>query len=82
MGKQDIHCIVNDCHYWNQGNKCMAEKILVATDHFANNNPDCDMEMAEELTQDMAGSFSSTCCKTYVARGEHGQHDGVRKLSE
>lgn len=82
MAQQDIHCIVNDCHYWNQGNKCKAEKILVTTDHFANNNPDVNMEMAGELTQDMAGSFSSTCCKTYTARDDRAKHDGVKKISE
>jgi len=81
--KQDIHCIVNDCHHWSQGNKCHAEKILVATDHFGNNNPDnVDAEMAAELVPDKAGSCMSTCCKTYVAKDSGKvKADGVNKMS-
>lgn len=79
--KQDIHCIVNDCHYWNQGNKCAANKILVATDNFGNKNPDnVDVEMAAELTPDVAGSCMSTCCKTYVSKGsDKNKVDNVKK---
>lgn len=81
--RQDIHCIVNDCHYWSQGNKCSAQKILVTTEQFGNQNPDnVDAEMAAELTPERAGDAISTCCKTYVAKGSgNTRADGVNKLT-
>lgn len=81
--KQDIHCIVNDCHYWGQQNKCNAQKILVATDQFGNKNLDnVDAEMAAELTPQSAGSCMSTCCKTYAPKGSGNiKADGIHKLS-
>ena len=67
---QHIHCIVNDCHYWAQGNKCEANEILVATDQFGSSETDkIDAAMATQLTPASAGSCMDTCCKTYVTKG-------------
>lgn len=80
---QHIHCIVNDCHYFSQGNICRANEILVATDQFGKNQPDnVDVEMAAELTPQKAGDCMSTICKTYVPKGsEKIKADGVTKMS-
>lgn len=80
---QHIHCIVNDCHYWSNGNKCNANEILVTTDKFGEFNPDnLDAEMAAELTPETAGSCMSTCCKTYVNKGSgKTMADNVKKMS-
>lgn len=67
---QHIHCIVNDCHYWSQGNKCEANEILVSTDAFGASKPDrIDATMAKQLTPTSAGSCMATCCKTYATKG-------------
>lgn len=80
---QHIHCIVNDCHYWAQGNKCVANEILVATDQFGANQPDrVDATMAKQLTPAAAGNCMDTCCKTYVKKGSQKiDVDGVTKMS-
>ncbi|MGI6574270.1 MAG: DUF1540 domain-containing protein [bacterium] len=67
---QHIHCLVNDCHYWEQGNRCKANEILVVSDQFGNSNPDhIDAQMASQLEATPAGSCMSTCCKSYVSKG-------------
>jgi len=67
--QQHIHCIINDCHYYGQGNKCHAKEILVTTDDFGRSQPDnVDCEMATELSPETAGSCTHTCCKTYVPK--------------
>lgn len=69
MNQQHIHCIVQDCHYWKQGNMCTANEILVATDQFGDKQPDrIDAVMAKQLTPETAGSCMATCCKTYVPK--------------
>lgn len=80
---QHIHCIVSDCHYWQQGNKCVASEILVSTDSFGASRPDrIDATMAGQLTPGTAGTCMATCCKTYVARGSADvRMDGVKRMS-
>lgn len=79
---QHIHCIVSDCHYWNQGNSCVANEILVSTDEFGRREPDqIDAAMAKQLTPAVAGSCMSTCCKTYATKGSDMTNmDGVKKM--
>ncbi|MCR4442679.1 MAG: DUF1540 domain-containing protein [Peptococcaceae bacterium] len=83
MNEQHIHCIVNDCHYWSQGNRCSASEILVATDSFDEEQPDTvNSEMAAELSPQKAGSRMSTCCKTYIIKdSEKARVDGIKKMS-
>ena len=80
---QHIHCIVEDCHYYGQGNVCIAKEILVATDQFGENQPDnVDAEMAAELTPQKAGDCMSTICKTYISnKSDKIRSDGVIKMS-
>lgn len=80
---QHIHCIVNDCHYWQQGNKCVANEILVATDEFGANQADrVDAAMASKLSPAAAGSCMETCCKTYASRGtQDSKVDQVKRMS-
>lgn len=79
---QHIHCIVNDCHYWKQGNLCVANEILVTTDQFGANQPDkIDASMAKQLTPQTAGTCMQTCCKSYVSKGSNKiSQDGVKKM--
>lgn len=80
--QQHIHCIVNDCHYWNQGNHCVANEILVSTDDFAASHPDnVDAAMAKKLSPAAAGNCMATACKTYVSKNsDHIQADKVKKM--
>ncbi|NQS75571.1 MAG: DUF1540 domain-containing protein [Peptococcaceae bacterium] len=81
-GQQNIHCIVSDCHYWNQGNKCHADQILVANDAFGSMQPDqVDVNTASQLTPGTAGSCMATCCKTYVTKGSNKiEADGAKRM--
>lgn len=80
---QHIHCIVNDCHYYQEGNKCVANEILVSTDTFAKNQPDqVDATMATQYNPEKAGSCMATACKTYVTKGSNKINaDKVTKMS-
>ncbi len=81
---QHIHCIVSDCHYYEQGNKCVANEILVSTDNFAIEQPDhIDANIAKKLTPaSAAGNCMSTACKTYVTKGSKKINDeGVTRMS-
>ncbi|KAB2951182.1 DUF1540 domain-containing protein [Heliorestis acidaminivorans] len=81
MTQQHIHCTVNNCHYWQQGNKCVANEILVASDQFGANQPDnVDANMSQNLTPTPVNTCMSTCCKSFVA-GNSPQTtvDGIKK---
>ncbi|MGE5557550.1 MAG: DUF1540 domain-containing protein [Bacillota bacterium] len=82
MEQQHIHCIVNNCHYWKQGNMCDANEILVSTDVFGANQPDrVDAAMARQLTPEAANSCMETCCKTFVYKNSpHIKDDTVKRL--
>lgn len=79
---QHIHCIVNDCHYWENGNKCAANEILVATDKFgANYAEEIDAHMASQLTPQSAGDCMTTCCKSYIPKNSnYTTYDSVKKM--
>jgi len=38
--KQHIHCLVDSCHYWSQGNMCQANEIMVTSDTFGSSQPE------------------------------------------
>lgn len=80
---QHIHCLVNDCHYWNTGNNCGANEILVVSDTLGQSLPDrVDATMAKQLTPATAGTCMSTCCKSFVTKGSDKIHvDGIKKMS-
>lgn len=79
---QQIHCIVNDCHYWNQGNMCHANEILVSTDEFSNKQSgQVDTTTAKQLTPTSAGNYMATCCKTYSTKDSNqAKSDSVKKM--
>lgn len=59
----EVRCTVNDCTYWDEGNKCAAERIWVTLDQMANRH---DMEVADlEDVQTEARRSEKTCCHTY-----------------
>ncbi len=78
---QDIHCLVNNCHYWSNGNMCDAEEIIVTHDSFGANQSDrIDAKMAKQLTPTPADTCMSTCCKTFISSGSSEiKMDGVKR---
>ncbi|WP_031515756.1 DUF1540 domain-containing protein [Desulfofalx alkaliphila] len=67
MAQQHIHCSVNNCHYWQNGNKCMANEIVVVSDDFGAQQPDyVDASLAQQIAPTPAENCMQTCCKTFV----------------
>ncbi|MDW7675099.1 MAG: DUF1540 domain-containing protein [Bacillota bacterium] len=79
---QHIHCIVQDCHYYQQGNKCVANEILVATDSFGQSQlEEVDAQMASNLVPEKAGNCMTTCCKSYIPKdSSYTGLDSVKKM--
>ncbi|MBM7865997.1 DUF1540 domain-containing protein [Heliobacterium gestii] len=82
MPQQHIHCIVSNCHYYQSGNKCVANEILVASDKFGSNQPDnVDATMAAQLSAVSASDCMSTCCKSFVPKDSgKADVDGVKRM--
>lgn len=67
---QHIHCSVNNCHYWKQGNICDANEIVVVSDQFGAGYPDrVDAPMADTFAPTPVNKCMDTCCKTFVPHG-------------
>lgn len=77
---QHIHCSVNNCHYYGQGNKCLASEIVVVNDQFGAAQPDnVDATQASTYPPTPAQSCMQTCCKTFVQKNGQTTADGVTK---
>lgn len=76
-----IHCIIDNCHYWDKGNLCNASEILVAADSWANQTPDdVDAPEAANLSHIHAANCMETCCKTFVEKNSNQINaDGVTR---
>ncbi len=62
---QAIHCTVNDCIYWVEGNVCSARDILISTDEFGKTHKG-GYDILEELSATPSGSSGIlTSCMTY-----------------
>lgn len=70
MDKPIVSCSVSNCKFWEDGNKCVAESILIEIDAHANR--EFDMEtgslIGEDRHRDYAASVSSTCCHTFTPK--------------
>lgn len=82
MQQQHIHCSVNNCHYWSQGNKCSANEIMVTADQVGASMPDSfDATQAKNAAPTPAGSCMETCCKSFVEKGSKDINvDGITRL--
>lgn len=82
QNKQHIHCSVNNCHYWYQGNMCQAEEILVTSDQIGASYPDqFDCQQSKELSPTPVDTCMASCCKTFVhANSDMIKADKVKKL--
>ena len=70
MNQQHIHCSVNNCHYWKNGNICDANEIVVVSDRFGAEQPDnVDANMVGKFSPTPVDKCMDTCCKTFVTEG-------------
>ncbi|WP_366922545.1 DUF1540 domain-containing protein [Metallumcola ferriviriculae] len=62
-----IHCTVNNCHYYKQGNICDASEILVTSDQIGATLPDnADATQAQNMGVTPTNTCMETCCKSFV----------------
>ncbi|CAM3434922.1 DUF1540 domain-containing protein [Marinicrinis lubricantis] len=68
----DVKCSVSNCTYWNQGNNCGADRIMIDIDQHA--NADYSAEFAgvsfDTEHQDRAKKAANTCCHTFKAKSK------------
>lgn len=83
QNQQHIHCIVSNCHYWDTGNRCVANEILVTSDEFGSQQPDhVDATAAKQLQPTVTQDCMSTCCKTFVSKGsDQISADSIQRMS-
>lgn len=75
----EVNCSVNNCHYWTQGNLCVASTIMITSDQVGYAEPDTfDAPQSAQVPPSPVESCMETCCKTFVMKGsEHIEDDGV-----
>lgn len=73
MPKIEVYCTISNCHYWDDGNRCGADKILITSDAVGDRYPD-DIDaqqvtmIVDEVGTTPTGSCMETCCKTFRPR--------------
>jgi len=80
---QEIYCSVDTCHYWEKGNYCKANKIMVTSDAAGDSMPDnFDAPQASMAAPTPANTCMETACKTFVPKQSNNINaDGVYKQS-
>lgn len=73
MPNIEVYCTVNNCHYWDEGNLCGADKILITLDKISreySNEVDVNRlaMLVDEVGTTPAESGAETCCKTFRHR--------------
>ncbi len=68
-----VKCSVSNCTYWGEGNKCVADMIMVEVDQHS--RKDFNAEFANEYAydtehQDAASSSRETCCHTFKPKNK------------
>lgn len=60
---ENVRCTVSNCVYWDKGNLCGADMILITTDDKVKLHDD-KMEIGT-LTETLASTSTQTNCKTF-----------------
>ncbi len=58
----DVHCTVNTCSHWKQGNLCDARNIVIQNDQDGGFAPSAQLD---SLQATPAGTIGETCCQTF-----------------
>jgi len=62
----DLNCTVNSCKYWQQGNLCTAQQIIIQNDQSGGVSPNASLS---SLSATPASSIDQTCCQTFKYKG-------------
>lgn len=65
----EVRCTVNNCYYWDDGNVCVAESILVISDEALARIDKHDEEFGE-IGGTPARLSKDTCCYTFRSKHE------------
>ncbi|KJS18232.1 MAG: hypothetical protein VR69_01325 [Peptococcaceae bacterium BRH_c4b] len=57
-----VHCTVNSCSYWQNGNLCNADNIVIQNDQEGGFPPNAQLS---NLKATPAGNMDDTCCQTF-----------------
>lgn len=66
-----VKCNVSNCEYWEEGNECGADSILVEVDAHAENNyrmTDDGQLIGMAAHMDEAEDAAATCCHTFESK--------------
>lgn len=58
----DVNCTVNTCKYWESGNLCNAQQIVIQNDEEGGFSPNANLK---HLSATPAQSEDETCCQTF-----------------
>ncbi len=67
-----VSCNVANCTYWDKGNVCGADEIIVEIDRHAKSgfNEEFGLEPGEPDHKDYAKTSSGTCCYTFKPKSK------------
>lgn len=70
MEKPAVSCTVSNCKFWENGNRCVAESILIEIDAHAKRDYDIEAGtlIGEDRHLDEAGNVANTCCHTFTPK--------------
>jgi len=79
-----VLCSIDNCHYWSEGNECMASQILITSDNIGRQEPESfDAPVAANMERTPVNKCMETCCKTFMQRGTRNIHaDDVANRSD
>ncbi|MGM0470722.1 MAG: DUF1540 domain-containing protein [Bacillota bacterium] len=74
--KSHVHCTVDNCKWFQEPNLCIAEKLLIVSDEFAQDLPnEIDVAETNQIVNDKGYSpvsdCAQSCCKTFVPRDDY-----------
>lgn len=72
MAKLEVYCTVNNCYYWDDGNRCGAERILITLDKIGRQLEASDDHNIQGVIAQAgptpADHSMETCCHTFRPR--------------
>lgn len=70
-----VKCSVSNCSYWESGNRCAADMIMIEIDQHASAKfqEEFASEYGDSNHQDKVLSAQSTCCQTFQRAHDRGQ---------
>ncbi len=57
-----VHCTVNTCSYWENGNRCNANNIVIQSDQEGGFSPNAQLN---SLKATPVNGTEETCCQTF-----------------